>query len=467
MKGRRTHGTPDKATERVLASAPPELEGLCARVEGRFKRVEARGRFRRYLGALLAPLPRKNGWQIAEPAGDRSPDGVQELLNAAVWDADGVRDDLRDYVVEHLGDPEGVLVVDETGFVKKGRHSVGVARQYSGTAGKVENCQVGVFLTYATEAGRTFLDRELYLPKEWASDRDRRCAAGVPEAVEFATKPQLAQRMLARALDAGVPAAWVTGDAVYGRDARLRRALEERRQPYVLGVGPDEEVCPECEWLPPRTQRADALAAQWPPEAWERHSCGAGAKGPRLYDWAWMPLFYREQRGWGRFLLIRRSLTDPSQLAYYRVFGPETTTFAEVVRAAGARWSVEESFESGKGLVGLDQYEVRRWEAWYRYITLAALAHAFLTIVRARAMTPPATTEPRKGGSQSPRSHACRDGHRSLAPTPHRARGASLAVPARLPPGAVAAAHPARVAVAAAAPGQSPALSLSPPPRTP
>jgi SRSO17 transposase len=388
MKGRQPMNPPDEATARVLAGAQPELEALCARIAGRFRRLEVRRRLRNYLAALLAPLPRKNGWQIAEQVGERSPDGVQELLNAAKWDADGVRDDLRTYVLEHLGDPEGVLVVDETGFLKKGEHSVGVARQYTGTTGQVENCQVGVFLTYATEAGRTFLDRELYLPQEWTDDPERCRKAGVPEEVEFATKPQLAERMLARVLAAKVPAGWVTGDAVYGRDGALRRFLEAREQPYVLGVAKDERVCPDSEWLPVKSGRADQLTARLPVEAWERHSCGAGSKGPRLYDWAWIPLWRPAADGWRHWLLVRRSRSDPKELAYFLVFARETTELSAAVRAVGRRWSVEESFESGKELVGLDQYEVRRWDAWYRYITLAAVAHAFLCVLRARALAP-------------------------------------------------------------------------------
>jgi SRSO17 transposase len=231
MKGGRVVGELEAATTVVVARARPELRALCKRVGARFRRREARQRLGRYLSALFAPLSRKNGWQMAEQMGERSPDGVQELMSTARWDADGVRDDLREYVVEHLGEPEAVMGIDETGFFKKGVESVGMARQYSGTAGRVENCQMGVFLTYATEQGRTFLDRELYLPEAWAGDAARRKRAGVPAKVEFATQPQLAQRMLSRVLAAGVPCAWVTGDGVYGGDMGLRRFLEGEPQP--------------------------------------------------------------------------------------------------------------------------------------------------------------------------------------------------------------------------------------------
>jgi SRSO17 transposase len=276
------------------------------------------------------------------------------------------------------------LVIDETGFLKKGAQSVGVKRQYSGTAGRVENCQIGVFLAYASRHGRTFVDRELYLPKEWAADRERRRQAGVPETVEFATKPQLAQRMLERALDASVPAGWVTGDEVYGDNRPLREWLESRRQPYVLAVSCDERVGVDGGDAAPREEVA-AVAARLAPPAWERLSAGNGAKGPRLYDWALIPLAELSPSGWERFLLVRRSLRDPTELAYYRGYGPTGMLLAEAVRVAGSRWAVEETIETSKGEVGLDQYEVRHWTPWYRYITLAVLAHAYLCVLRASA----------------------------------------------------------------------------------
>jgi SRSO17 transposase len=273
--------TLDAATLAVLEKGQPEFDALFARIAPGFSRPEVRQRARSYLGGLLAPVPRRNAWQLAEHLGELTPDGVQRLLNAARWEADRVRDDLRAYVVEHLGDPQAVLVVDETGFLKKGNKSVGVQRQYSGTAGRVENCQIGVFLAYASKGGRTFLDRELYLPKEWAHARERRREAGVPEEVGFATKPQLARRMLEQAFAAGVPAAWVTGDTVYGNDRRFRIWLEEQRQPFVLEVACNE---PLWAWQEggPRQVRADQLATQLPAVAWERLSAGWGAKGPRL-----------------------------------------------------------------------------------------------------------------------------------------------------------------------------------------
>jgi SRSO17 transposase len=319
---------------------------------------------------------------MAEALGESGPQGVQRLLNAADWDADAVRDDLRAYVVEHLGAPDGVLVIDETGFLKKGTKLVGVKRQYSGTAGRIENCQIGVFLAYASTRGRAFLDRELYLPQEWAADQDRRAQAGVPTAVGFATKGQLAKTLLARAFAAGVPAAWVAGDEVYGDDGRLRRWLQDEHRPYVLAVS-----CHHAVRRDSHHTRVDALIAAVPPEAWQRLSAGEGSQGPRLYDWVCVRLPYASTAGMAQWVLARRSLSDPTDLAYFRVYGPEQAPLAEVVRVAGIRWAIEESFERAKGAVGLDQYEVRRWTAWYRHITLALLAHAYLEVTRAHATT--------------------------------------------------------------------------------
>jgi len=358
------------------------LTALHARIAARFGRAEVRERVGHYLAALLAPLERKNGWQMAEELGEAGPRGVQRLLSGAHWDAEGVRDDLRAYVVEHLGAPDGVLVIDETGFLKKGTKSVGVARQYSGTAGKVENSQVGVFLAYASARGRAFLDRALYLPKEWATDAARRAEAGVPPGVRFATKGQLAKAMLARAFAAEVPVAWVTGDEVYGNDGRLRRWLEEQRRPYVLAVSRDHRV-----WQHGRQERIDRLVADLPTAAWVTLPAGDGSQGPRLYDWVWGRLPYVTAPGMAQWVVVRRSLSDPAELAYYRAYGPEDTPLEAVVRVAGTRWIVEESFERAKGEVGLDEYEVRRWEAWYRHITLALLAHAYLEVTRLHAAT--------------------------------------------------------------------------------
>ncbi|HEU5423282.1 MAG TPA: IS701 family transposase [Nitrolancea sp.] len=361
-----------------------DLDALPARLGPRFGRAEPRRRVRAYGARLLSPVERKNGWQVAEQAGEATPYGMQRLLAGAKWDAEAVRDDLHASVVEHLGDPEAVLIVDETGFLKKGTKSVGVQRQYSGTAGRIENCQVGVFLCYATPRGRTFLDRELYLPKEWANDAVRREEAGVPEDVAFRTKPELARAMLARAFAAGVPAGWVTGDEVYGRDRRLRLWLEQQNRPFVLAVAANEPLWCATPRGPQQVGAAD-IAAAIRPGAWERVSAGDGAKGPRLYDWARVRRARLDEPGRGHWRLVRRSLDDPAAFAFSVVFAPAATALAALVRVAGTRWAVEEGFEIAKGEVGLDHYEVRRWEGWYRHITLALVAQAFLAVVRAGA----------------------------------------------------------------------------------
>lgn len=374
-----------------VGTAPIELEevaawatGLAAvhsRIACRFDRKEPRQRVLAYLKGLLSPVERKNGWQLAEYAGDKTPDGVQRLLATYRWDADRVRDDLRSYVVEYLGDPEAVLVIDETGFIKKGTKSVGVKRQYSGTAGGIENCQIGVFLVYAGARGHAFLDRELYLPREWAEDQARRAEAGVPEEVPFCTKPQLAQLMLARGFQAGVPAKWVSGDEVYGSARHLRLWLEKQGIAHVLAIKSTEPLWALTDRGPAQVAPA-RLVEQIPAAGWQRLSAGDGAKGPRLYDWARVPIRPIKEPGKGYWLLVRRSINKPEELAYYVCFGPAETTLEELVRVAGIRWSIEEGLEEAKGQVGLDQYEVRRWVGWYRHITLALLAHAFLAVSR-------------------------------------------------------------------------------------
>jgi SRSO17 transposase len=351
------------------------LEGLLGRVAGRFPRVESRWRARALVRGLLADLPRKNCWTLAEHAGDASPGGMQHLLARAVWDEDGVRDDVRDYVVEHLGDPEAVLVIDETGDLKKGTATVGVKRQYTGTAGRVENAQVAVLLVYASPAGHGVIDRELYLPRDWTCDPERCQAAGVPAQLRFATKPALAQAMIGRALDAGVPAAWVAGDEVYGANPGLRAFLEARSIGYVLAVACDHRVLAGA-----TAWRADELARRVPPRAWQTVSAGRGAKGHRYYDWAFVRLDDDPAGGPAqRWLLLRRNRTT-GELAYYHCWTPCPVPLAVLVRVAGRRWTVEERIKTSKGLCGLDAHQVRRWRSWYRWATLAMVAHAFLVV---------------------------------------------------------------------------------------
>ena len=383
----------DTVREWILALTEVER-----RIGPRFARWEARRRAGAYLRGLLSPVERKNGWQVAEVNGDDTPYGVQHLLGRAKWDAEAVRDDVRGYVTEHLGAPHGVVVIDETGFLKKGRHSAGVARQYSGTAGRIENCQIGVFLAYASARGHALLDRALYLPKEWTTDRVRCVAAGIPAAQPFATKPELARGMLEQAFKAGVPVAWVTGDSVYGDDRRLRMWLEEHDHAYVLAVSGKEYV-----WLGWRQRQVKTVLAALPADGWTRLSAGAGVKGPRWYDWYWLPLAAPMQPAWRRWLLVRRSVSDPTDLTAFVVFAPQATTLAEAVQVAGTRWTIESSFEAAKGEVGLDHYEVRSWTGWYRHITLAMWAYALLAVVRAGHLQE--TSWPKKMLAQAP-SHS-------------------------------------------------------------
>jgi SRSO17 transposase len=373
----------------VLTTWREEFDHLMRRLKTRFAHSQSRDWAAAYLQGLLSNIPRKNGWQLAENVGAPTPYGVQQFLYRAKWNPDDIRDDLRAYVVEHLGDPAAVLVIDETGFVKQGEQSVGVQAQYCGTVGRVTNCQVGVFVVYASAKGATFLDRALYLPESWTNDRERCRKAGVPDEVEFATKPELAQQMLQRAVEAGVPAAWVTGDSVYGGHSGLRNWLEAQPRAYVLGVSPKDTLI-NLDWLP---QRVSTWLADLPTAGWTRLSAGEGSKGPRRYDWLRLPLYDPPVAGWKRWLLLRRSLSDPTKVTPYVCFAPADTSLEELVRVAGTRWTVESGFESSKQEVGLDEYEVRSYQGWYRHITLACLAHAFLTVLRAHGLDPLAETE--------------------------------------------------------------------------
>jgi|SRR5215203_2030423 len=357
-----------------------EFEQFAVRFGRRFGRVEPRRQMRAHLRGLLSEVERKNGWTLAEAAGDEGPQGMQRLLNSYRWDVEGMRDDVRSAVVEILGSvDEGVLVVDETGFLKKGVHSAGVARQYSGTAGRIENSQIGVFLAYASPYGRALIDRELYLPKAWTSDRERCRKAGISDEVDFATKPVLARHMIERALEVSVPFRWVTADEAYGGDSRFRMWLESNDVPHVVAVAKSQHVVA----MELAKVRADELTAHQPDDAWAAVSCGDGAHGPRIYDWITTPIRPLRREGWDHWLLARRSRRDPADIAYYICFAPEGTTLNELVSTAGSRWSVEECFQAAKNETGLDQYQARGYEAWYRHITLAMAASAFLATLRA------------------------------------------------------------------------------------
>lgn len=349
------------------------------RIASRFARVEALGNAGDLIAGLAANLERKNCWTIAEHAGHGTPDRFQHLLSRAVWDADGVRDDLRAFVVERLvaTGEQAVLVVDETGDLKKGTRTVGVQRQYTGTAGRVENAQVGVFATLVTDRGHTFVDRALYLPRCWVDNSARRQDAGVPDEVAFATKPALAGSMITRAITGGVPAGWVAGDEVYGSCPNLRARIRGHKVGYVLNVA--------------STHRATAVGADEPDEArvhllcahrWQRLSAGDGAKGERFYSWARIPVEPEAGSDGNHWLMFRRN-DNTGEIAYYRCWHPDPVPIGQLVAVAGKRWRIEENFQAAKGHVGLDQHQVRRWDSWHRWTTLAMAAHALLTVLAA------------------------------------------------------------------------------------
>lgn len=385
-----------QVTERDVVRWSRELERVAERIGPRFSRPELRVRASGYLKGLVASIERKNGWQLAEFAGDASPTNLQHFIGRARWDADAVRDDLVHYVAEHLGEPDGVLIIDETGFLKKGTKSAGVGRMYSGTAGRIENCQIGVFCAYRSSKGYALVDRSLYLPKDWADNEPRRREPGIPDEVEFATKPELARRMIVHTLEAGLPVRWVTADEIYGSDRRFRELLKRRGISYVVAIS-----CRAYLFHNGLRTRVDEHAAGFRKRMWKRLSCGAGAKGERVYEWAmisWPDLVWdnaapescdldhRVESGYTKALLVRRSLKDPDEKAYYYSYAPTGTPLKKLVEIAGARWAIEECFEQAKQLTGLDEYEVRSWSGWYRHVTLSMFAHAMLAVIRAKAL---------------------------------------------------------------------------------
>jgi SRSO17 transposase len=349
-----------------------ELESLCERISPLFYRTESKKHAESYLRGLLSPLERKNGWTIAEHVGEVEPKALQRFLNLSPWDAEALLGLNRDYAMEHLAAPGGILVADPTGFPKKGTHSVGVQRQYSGTLGRVDNCQIATFLAYVTpDRDRVLLDRRLYLPKEsWVADPARCQAAGVPPEVVFKTRPQQVREMIEAALAAGVPFAWFTADEEFGQNPDLGEFLDTSRIPYVMAVPKTTQFTDATG----KTARIDALAGRLGPNSWQRRSCGIGSKGFRVYDWALIDSDQPDHQ-----YLIRRSITD-KELAFYRCYNPHHARFGELVGVAGARWPIEECFGSGKNETGLDHYQVRTWDAWHHHITLSMLAHTFLAI---------------------------------------------------------------------------------------
>ena len=430
-------------TERDVRRWAAGLDGVVDRIAPRFGRVEPRRRAGAYLRGLLAPVERKNGWQLAEAAGDATPDGVQEFLSRARWDADAVRDDLQAYVVEHLGDPGAVLVLDETGFLKKGTKSAGVQRQHTGTAGRIENARVGVFLGYAGLHGRALIDRALYVPDSWAGDGARRREARIPGNVVLTTKPKQGLAMLERARAAGVPFAWVAGDSVYGADSAIRRWAEQHRCGYVLTVTSGQRLGqrPVAAWI-------EGL----PDAAWQRLSAGDGAKGPRLYDWAHLP-YNGAAEGFACALLVRRSISDPDEVTFYLTHAPHGTTLAELVRATGTRWSIESLFEQAKGEVGLDQYEVRSWVGWHRHVTLSMFALAHLAVIRRHAAQ----------SAEQGATGGCGPGKPESGPVAaHRPRSQAAHCGPRRPNASQAQCRPALVSLAQTPPATRQARPLAP-----
>jgi len=355
-----------------------------------FYRREPREQCVKYLRGLMAPVGRKNGWQLAEVVGDETPDRTQRLLYQDRWEADAARDVLQELVKETFGDAEGIGVVDETGFLKKGTHSVGVKRQYSGTAGKVENCQIGTFLCYTTDRGHVFLDRRLYLPEEWSADPTRRAQAKVPEEVCFQTKPEQAAEMLEHAWAHGIPMRWVVGDEVYGESTLLRDRIRKQGCGYVLAVKVNTQV-----WVKHPSgvipagslRRVTEVVAGWAESRWQRLTVAAGEKGPRVYDWAYQRVRESREGDFGPWvwLLARRSVSDVTEIAYYLASAPPETPLMTLARVAASRYTVEQCIEEAKGETGLDEYEVRYWHSWYRHITLSMMAHAWLAFVRAKS----------------------------------------------------------------------------------
>lgn len=378
-----------------------------ARFAHLFGRREPREEVVQYLRGLMAPVARKNAWQMAEAVGERIPDRMQRLLYRVEWDADAARDDLQQFVIESLGDDDGIGIVDETGFLKKGDQSVGVKRQYSGTAGKVENCQVATVLSYATVKGHVFLDRRLYMPREWCDNAERRARAKVPQEVSFQTKPEQAISMLEHAWQQGVPMRWVTGDEVYGDATRLRDVVIKHQRWYVLAVSLDTPVWTERPALDPpgrpgtgrprtRTRLAEgapkattvqAVVLAWPEEQWQRFAVLEGEKGPRTYDWAYQRVIESRDGlpGPEAWLLARRSVSDRTEIAYYLSNAPADTPLTRVAQIAATRYTVEQCIEEAKGETGLDEYEVRYWHSWHRHITISMMAHAWLTSIRHKA----------------------------------------------------------------------------------
>ncbi len=377
--------------ETTLELWTSSLRDVKARIRSLFRQKRVLASAGQFLDGLLGNESRKTGWMRAEAAGDPGPWRQQAILGRGRWDADALRDIVRDYALETLTDEEAVLVVDETGFLKQGKASCGVARQYTGSAGKITNCQIGVFACYVSRYGHAFIDRSLYLPKGWTDDRGRLTTAHVPENVGFATKPQIARRMIARAVAAKVPFSFVTADSVYGT-GDIEAILRKAGKGYVLGVAANHVFN---SWGKKQFVRgtASAIAQDLPKSVWRRLSAGEGTKGPRLHDWAYLELADLDAdenndtliRNWTRGLLIRRSIADDGDLAFFSTWCPKGTPMEKLVSVEGCRWAIEDSFETAKNELGLDHNETRSWHGWHRHVSLVMLAFAMMAAIRHRA----------------------------------------------------------------------------------
>src|SRR5215208_4653327 len=400
----RVSGASIETTLELWASSLREVK---ARIRPLFTQDRVAASAGQFLDGLLGPERRKTGWMRAEAAGDPGPWRQQAILGRGRWEADALRDIVCDYALETLADPDAVLVIDETGFLKQGKSSCGVGRQYTGSAGKITNCQIGVFTAYVSRHGHAFIDRALYLPKAWTGDPARRAAAHVPPGTAFATKPRLTCAMIERAIAAGVPFAWVAADSVYGV-GEIETALRRAGKGYVLGVNSSH---PFNSWgdKPPVAGTAEEIAQALPASAWVRLSAGDGTKGPRLYDWAYLELadleaaeYYDSRSGrWTRGLLVRRSIAD-GELAFFSTWCPAGTGIKTLVKVEGHRWAIEDSFETAKNELGLDHNETRSWHGWYRHVSLVMLASAMLAVIRhhANAPTPPKSRSGLPGGTR-------------------------------------------------------------------
>ena len=353
-----------------------EFNEMMMRIADVFPSTAGFNTAQKYIKGLLGPVERKNGWQLAEYLGEETPYSIQQFLYRGRFNADELRDDLREYVGEKLGEEEGVLVVDETGFLKQGKKSCGVKRQYSGTAGRIENCQIGVFLTYAGTKGHAPIDRRLYIPEDWIQDAERCKEAGVPETVIFQTKPQMALEMIQEATAAGIPYTWVTGDCVYGDYRSIRLWLEENEKCYVMNVSAKEYI-----WEGYKQVQIGSILKSLPTAGWFEASCGDGSKGARIYEWLTLEINQPVREGFRRCLLVRRSKTDPDEIRAYICYAPADTPNQKFVETAGTRWTVETCFKESKSEAGLDQYEVRSYDGWYKHITFSCLAMALITVL--------------------------------------------------------------------------------------